>query len=392
MPIPMQASYVGVGLETSKLTAVPPTVFLPVTKFDPADNVTWLDDVGWRGSNVDIYDAVDGVRSSSLALSGDVLPDTFGFLLASMLPDVTVTGNTTATTLAAAATVGATTISSTASVAVGTVIQIDTLASGAAEVRTVTNVSGAGPYTLTVAALTYAHSNGAAVQPAYSHAMSVKNSGDLQAKGVTFTDYDGVDYRQYAGGTVSDLTIKFGADAELSYDATVVAGPSSTTTAPSRSYTGVRKMAGWRGSISLGGSADARVISGEVDLKRPATPLYTAAGSATPYSIWGGAMSAAGKLTVLAETSQLEYLAFQARNSIAASLSFLAPNATAPTGVIFQMSQIRYRTAQINRGQDHVQFDLAFTAEGNATDVGSSAGYGNVKGTVVCASASGTFQ
>lgn len=72
------------------------------------------------------------------------------------------------TTLSSAASAAATTISTAASIPVGTQIQIDT--AGLAEVRTVSAVSGAGPYTLTVAALSNAHASGAAVvaSPGYT--------------------------------------------------------------------------------------------------------------------------------------------------------------------------------------------------------------------------------
>lgn len=72
--------------------------------------------------------------------------------------DLTSELSTVSTTLAAAAAAGATTISTVASVPVGTTILI-----GGSEARTVTAVSGSGPYTLTVAALSAAQSSGASV-------------------------------------------------------------------------------------------------------------------------------------------------------------------------------------------------------------------------------------
>lgn len=72
--------------------------------------------------------------------------------------------STVSTTLSAAASAGATTISTAASIPAGNTILIG------GEVRTVTNVSGAGPYTLTVAALSAAHASGETVQanPGYT--------------------------------------------------------------------------------------------------------------------------------------------------------------------------------------------------------------------------------
>jgi hypothetical protein len=68
-----------------------------------------------------------------------------------------------ATTLSSAASIGATTISTVATYAVGQQLVIDSGANG--EARTVSAVSGSGPYTLTVPALVYNHSSGATVTP-----------------------------------------------------------------------------------------------------------------------------------------------------------------------------------------------------------------------------------
>lgn len=93
--------------------------------------------------------------------------------------DVTNEVLTTATTLSAAAAVGATTISSVASIPVGTPILI-----GGTDLRTVTAVAGAGPYTLTVAALSTAQASGASVvaNPGYT-------AGGAALTGVAWT-YD----------------------------------------------------------------------------------------------------------------------------------------------------------------------------------------------------------
>jgi len=73
-----------------------------------------------------------------------------------------VTIGTSNTTLSAAVTAGASTISTFASVAINNSVTIDTAANQ--ETRTVTNVSGSGPYTLTLAtALGLSHNSGVTV-------------------------------------------------------------------------------------------------------------------------------------------------------------------------------------------------------------------------------------
>lgn len=79
--------------------------------------------------------------------------------------DITNELSTVSTTLSASASAGATTISVAASIPVGNMIVINGV-----DARVVTAVSGSGPYTLTVAALTNAASSGATVaaNPGYT--------------------------------------------------------------------------------------------------------------------------------------------------------------------------------------------------------------------------------
>jgi hypothetical protein len=133
--------------------------------------------------------------------------------------------STVATTLSSAATAGATTIASVASIPVGNTIVIDS--AGTAEVRTVSAVSGTGPYTLTVAALGAAHASGATVvaNPGYT-------AGGITLTGVTVT-YD-----------ASTNTVKIDCDDPVWASATLTAGkavfldstPATDATRPLISY------------------------------------------------------------------------------------------------------------------------------------------------------------
>jgi hypothetical protein len=92
MPKATQLSFLGIAKETTPGTPVASTNYIPVTSITPKDNLTLLDDKGYRGSLVEVYDQVAGVLSGSLDFDGDVFPDTVGFLLAGILGDVTTTG------------------------------------------------------------------------------------------------------------------------------------------------------------------------------------------------------------------------------------------------------------------------------------------------------------
>jgi hypothetical protein len=71
-----------------------PVDFIPVTSMDMTDVVPYMADQGYRGSMTDTYEMIPGPRSGTLDLGGDVIIDTFGYLLAAMLGDVQTTGST----------------------------------------------------------------------------------------------------------------------------------------------------------------------------------------------------------------------------------------------------------------------------------------------------------
>lgn len=97
--------------------------------------------------------------------------------------DLTNELSTVATTLSSSVSIGATTISVAASIPAGTKVSIGS--SGTVDIRTVTAVTGTGPFTLTLdAALSFAQSSGAAVQASPGYTAS---GVALSSKTVTYT-------------------------------------------------------------------------------------------------------------------------------------------------------------------------------------------------------------
>jgi hypothetical protein len=191
--------FIGVAKETTQGTAVAPTAYIPVDKFEPEDKPTWLDDMAMRGSMIDVYGKQQGVLKAEFSMSGPVFADTIGWLLANILGDISVTGTATgsgSTTLSAQALAGATSLSTVATVPNGTVIQIGTGAT--AEVATTGTPSGAGPFTIPLVGYTLAftHAAAQAVTPLvaagpYTYGFSILNSGQGQPGSHTFTHFQG---------------------------------------------------------------------------------------------------------------------------------------------------------------------------------------------------------
>ncbi|MFJ8437674.1 phage tail tube protein [Kitasatospora griseola] len=102
MPQPTERSFAGIAKETTFGTAVAATAFIPVTDIKPKDKLTLLDDKGYRGSMVEVYDKISGPLWAELEFGGDVFPDTIGWAVTGILGDLTTTGASAPFTHAAA--------------------------------------------------------------------------------------------------------------------------------------------------------------------------------------------------------------------------------------------------------------------------------------------------
>lgn len=381
--------FVGLAKETTPGTPVPMNVTLPVTKFDPEDKPKWLMDKSWNGSMSIDYGMQQGVIPADFNMSGNVFPDTIVHLLANILGDRTTTGGGVATTLSTAAVSGATTISTAATVAVGTQVQIDV--GTISETRTVTAVAGAGPYTLTVAALLLGHASGVAVTPLYSHALSLLNSGQGQPLTHTFTHYMGPGTngaRTYASACLDSLDFKYnGSDANpFSYSSKAQAWPSAYATAqPIAAPSGVQAISDWKTTVSIGGAANATVMDCDVNIKRKLEDDYTLQGSQNPYSITRGEVDVTGKMTFLADNTQGDAAYTAMRTNAQPSLQLnLGP-------VTILIPTCGYETAKPNTGRAAIEYQVTYKAIISAAAAGASGGLSPLQVTVANALAGTSF-
>lgn len=89
-----ESTFIGIALETTPGTPVAPTNFLRVSadSLRPSGQPNFLMDDSLQGSLVKTYDTIAGVNQSTVPFGGNVYADEIGWLLASILGDVTVTG------------------------------------------------------------------------------------------------------------------------------------------------------------------------------------------------------------------------------------------------------------------------------------------------------------
>jgi hypothetical protein len=225
----------------------------------------------------------------------------------------------------------------------------------------------------------------------YSHAIAVLNTGTGQPPSYTMSDYYTISTRQYAGAKFSEVALKFSGDGLLTYSAKAVALGSATASTPTPSYTAVAPIAGWVGTVTIGGSANLTLIDGECTIKRPVDVIHTVDGTAAPYALWSGPVTVSGKLTMVMEddTQLLNYLN---NSQPSLDINYQQGAGASAVQVKLHMTKCAFTTADIDRGKTYIALSVDFEAVANTTDVGGSGGYSPIKVTLQNALASGTYK
>lgn len=92
MPLASNSTIIGIAKEATKGTGVAATAFIPVTSFDPVDNIIYLEDNGMRGADGGPFNVVAGAQWATFSMGGDAFPDTFPWLTSGILGDITESG------------------------------------------------------------------------------------------------------------------------------------------------------------------------------------------------------------------------------------------------------------------------------------------------------------
>lgn len=228
----------------------------------------------------------------------------------------------------------------------------------------------------------------------YTHEITLLNSlttgTDTQPISYTMTDFYAVDVRQYPGCQFSDFSLKFNADGMLEYDTKTTGFQSVTTSDPTPSFSTLLPTPVWRGTVSIGGSAVSTSMTGNIDMKRPVTPIYGISNTQDPYQVFLGALEVTGKITfVMVNDSQL----LNFLNNTQPALVFNWNYGTGANEVQIQatLSKGAYTAAVIERGDDFVKVTVDINAMSTTTDAGASGGYAPIKWQLKNALPSGTY-
>ena len=319
-------SYLGIAKEATRGTAVAPTDFIPVMK-DALKPVDIVDP---------LYDT--GLRGSN-ALNYNYIP-----------------GRTRST------------------VDFGGAVFADTVGYGIAGVLgSVATTGASAPYTHTISLFN-----------------SLASGGDVQPISYTLTDFYAVDVRSYPGCQFSDFSLKFNADGMLEYDAKSTGWASEVVSDPTPTFSTVLPTPVWRGTVSVGGSTVATAMTGNIDMKRPATPIYGISATQDPYQVFLGPLEVTGKITFVMEDDS-ELLNFLNNTQPALVFNWAYGSGASEVQIQATLTKGAYTTGVIERGEDFVQVSVDFNAQANTTDDGASGGFSPIKWVLKNAKPSGTY-
>lgn len=229
----------------------------------------------------------------------------------------------------------------------------------------------------------------------YTHAISIKNAtavgADAQPTAFTLTDFYAANVRAYAGIQIHDLSLKFTSDGLLDYDAKGTGWVSQAASTPSPSFSSVLPVPTWIGTVSIGGSLVSNSVDGSIDMTRPVTPIFGIQNTQNPYSVFVGALETKGKIRFIMENND-ELTRYLTNTQPAIVLNWAQGAGSTATQIQATITKGAYVAAMIDRSKDFVEIEVDINAQGNTTDVGSTAGYGNIKWQLQNAKPSGTYQ
>lgn len=228
----------------------------------------------------------------------------------------------------------------------------------------------------------------------FTHTIALKNSNsagtDDQPISYTLTDFYGVETRSYPGCQYSDFSLKFNADGMLEHDSKTMGFSSATVAVPTPTFSTVLPTPVWQGTVSIGGATVANAMSGNIDMKRPATPVYGISQTQNPYNVFLGPLEVTGKITFIMETDA-ELTRFLTNTQPAIVLNWAYGTGAAALQIRATITKGAYTAAAIERGQDYVQITIDLNGQANTTDAGSTGGFSPIKWTLQNAKPSGTY-
>lgn len=397
---PSSRSWLGVAREAVTGTPVTPTNTIPLNKseYEPEDMPKFLEDIAIRGSMSQRFADVLGVEDASFSYGGPFFGDVWGFFLDNVFGDLSTTGTTplNGTTTAQALVVGGTvtTIHTATGYANSGVVQIDS--GGISEVVVLNASGGVSGTTLTFSnyPLRFAHGSGATVNTVsgpYTHTFAVLNqnagvggTNGAQPPTHTATDFTNltttVGARSYPSLCVGQLDLTGNSEGLLMGKVTGNSWQSSpASSTPTNSTTFTVPLPAWNTTISVGGTAVTSIGEYAVSIKRELQVYWTETGAQNPYIIARGTLDSSGslKFTVPSNEDPLNLMLLNTQPTVVITTT----NGQAGTNLLsltITTHGADFIKSKPNRSGVLIGYDNEFRTHANTTDVGGSAGLGQM--------------
>jgi len=215
----------------------------------------------------------------------------------------------------------------------------------------------------------------------YTHTISLKNSGttaaDAQPAAYTLTDFYAANVRAYAGIQFHDFSLKFTSEGLLEYDAKSTGWLSATASTPTPSFSTNLPVPVWYGTVSVAGTTVSNAVTGNLDMKRPVTPIFGIGNTQNPYQVFVGALEVTGKVTFIME-NDTQLTNFLTNTQPALVFNWAQGSGAAATQIQATLTKGAYTAAAIERSKDYVEITVDINAQGNLTDSGT-VGYSPIK-------------
>lgn len=228
----------------------------------------------------------------------------------------------------------------------------------------------------------------------FTHTISLRNNlaaaADVQPLSYTLTDFYVAGVRQYPAQQFHDVTLKFSSDGMLEYDAKSTGFESTTTTAPTPTFSTVLPTPVWQGTVSIGGTTVSNAMNGSIALKRPVTPIYGISNTQDPFSIFVGALDVTGDIEFIME-ADTELTRYLTNTQPAIVLNWASGAGASALQIQATITRGAYTAAAYDRGDDFVKIKVNINGIGNTTDAGASGGFAPIRWVLQNAKASGTY-
>jgi len=215
----------------------------------------------------------------------------------------------------------------------------------------------------------------------YVHTIALKNSAtaaaDAQPAAFTMTDFYSANVRAYAGQQFHDFSLKFTAEGLLEYDAKSTGWLSATASTPTPSFSTVLPTPVWYGTVSVAGTQVSNATTGNIDMKRPVTPIFGIGNTQNPYQVFVGALEVTGKVTFLME-ADAQLTNYLTNTQPALVFNWTQGSGASQTQIQATVTKGAYTLAVIERSKDFVEVLVDINAQGNLTDSGT-VGYSPIK-------------